>query len=632
MSFWDGTRWVQEGDTPPVSTPTRPTQRAHRWLATGIVVVALVTLIAPTMSLSAASLPSGSSLMDSWAKAATVAVYAETSPSIKYSGRWTRADHRGHMGRHVRFSNQRHAKATLRFTGSAISWIGPVGSTRGKADVYIDGRRVKTVNTYAASFKTARVLFKMEWPSVASHRITIDVLGTDRHPTVAINSLVVRTSSAATARKEPKPRATAAPTNVPQGTPTVRLSPDAGPAGTTTKLSMSGFAGGSTGWIDFDGSTTGMPTYTTAPDGTAEVTVTAPIDAGEGLMMRSFEVTASTSPVPTPAPTVTPTAAPTATPTAAPTPAPTAAPTPKPAAAPTPKPAAAPTPKPAAGVTYAAVFGGDATGATDVTAALKTFLQSHNGQRIALATNGVYKITHISFTARDLTVDFRGSRIQGSQVGSFGIFQVKSSTNVVLNGPTVYGTGYVWSTSTQWDHGIQIDGGADITLNNPTIRNTRGDGIFIGYQPGTTLPPTGVVINNPNVERASRNGIAPVGGQVTIRGGHIAHVGLHAINFEANDDTEARSIRGIVDGVDIRDHGDLPNGYNTYAVAVGGAYSTATKPSMVIRNLTGDRVNMVCANVNSVTIRNNVSDTAVTAYLENVGSVSFSGNVRITRE
>ena len=57
---------------------------------------------------------------------------------------------------------------------------------------------------------------------------------------------------------------------------------------------------------------TGMPTYTTASDGTAKVTVTDPIDAGVGLhefnargpngdslMTRIFEVTASTGAAPT---------------------------------------------------------------------------------------------------------------------------------------------------------------------------------------------------------------------------------------------------------------------------------------------------------------------------------------------
>ena len=91
-----------------------------------------------------------------------------------------------------------------------------------------------------------------------------------------------------------------------------------------------------------------------------------------------------------------------------------------------------PTPTPLATSTYAAVFAGDATGATDVTAALRTFLQSHNGQRVALATNGIYKVTQLSFTASGLTVDFRGARIEGAwwvPMGSSWSGQARTSSS-----------------------------------------------------------------------------------------------------------------------------------------------------------------------------------------------------------
>jgi hypothetical protein len=277
------------------------------------------------------------------------------------------------------------------------------------------------------------------------------------------------------------------------------------------------------------------------------------------------------------------------------------------------------------------VFAGDATGTTDVTDALRTFLQSHDGQRVALASNGVYRVSQLSFTANNLTVDFRGARIQGSQTGAHGILRVQTSANVVLNDPTVYGTGYAWNPDYQNEHGIQIDGGSNITLNHPTTRNTRGDGIYTSYRAGKNVPPLGVVINAPDIERASRNGISPVAGQVTIRGGHIAHTGLYGIDFEVNDATGAASIRGVVDGVDIRQYGELSVESSTYAVAAGG-YSTATKPSMVVQNLTGDDLRMTIHNTATVTIKNNISDTSTTADFPGCGSVTFTGNILITKQ
>ncbi len=205
-----------------------------------------------------------------------------------------------------------------------------------------------------------------------------------------------------------------------------------------------------------------------------------------------------------------------------------------------------------------------------MTASLKSFLQSHNGQKVALATNGVYKVSAVWFTASNLTVDFRGARLLASQVGVHGILKIQSSTNVVLNDPRVHGTGYIWGETTQWEHGIHVDGGTNITINRPVIRNTRGDGILTGYDPGRSVPPTGVVINDPDIERTARNGIAPVAGEVTIRGGHIDYAGLHGIDLEPNDSTEAASLRVVIDGVDIRHAGNISAiGYKGYAISAG---------------------------------------------------------------
>ena len=294
-----------------------------------------------------------------------------------------------------------------------------------------------------------------------------------------------------------------------------------------------------------------------------------------------------------------------------------------------------PTPTPLATSTYAAVFAGDATGATDVTAALRTFLQSYNGQRVALATNGIYKVTQLSFTASGLTVDFRGARIEGSLVGAYGILLVRSSSNIILNDPHVVGTGYAWiggeSNPNQWEHGIEIDGGSNITLNSPKTRDTRGDGIYVGFQSGKTQPPTGVVINNPNVERSARNGIAPVAGEVSIIGGHIYNSGLHGVDFEPNNDQGAQSIVGVVDGVDIRTFQDLDvAGLTGYAVAAAGV-NTATRPSILIQNLTGDVLRMLIPDTAVLTVRNNVSDLEAIADFPGSDTVIFTDNVRITR-
>lgn len=278
---------------------------------------------------------------------------------------------------------------------------------------------------------------------------------------------------------------------------------------------------------------------------------------------------------------------------------------------------------------YDAVFRGDPTGSTDVTASLARFLQSHDGQRVALAHGASYRVSGLVFTARNLTVDFRGARLLSNSRGA-PVLRIQTSTNVTLNRPWVVGTGYQWIPSIQWEHGIYVDGGAGITLNHPITRNTHGDGIYVGMFHDGTEPARSVVIRSPDIRLASRSGIAPVAGEVSIHGGRIYRVGMHAINFEVNVSTGARSIRGVVDGVDIRRYGDLPIDSGNYAVAALG-WSTAIKPSMVIQNLTGDQLRITVGWTADVVVRNNVSDTASTATFPGCDSVTFAANTRIKR-
>lgn len=278
-------------------------------------------------------------------------------------------------------------------------------------------------------------------------------------------------------------------------------------------------------------------------------------------------------------------------------------------------------------------FGGDPTGKTDVTSSLRLFLERHDGQRVALAKDGRYRVTQLSFTAHRLTIDFRGARILGSLPGAHGIFRLQTSSDVVVNDPAVYGTGYSWDPDTQFEHGIQIDGGSAITLNNPTTRRTRGDGIYVGFQIGKNHPPTGVIINHPDVEFASRNGISPVAGEVTIHGGHVNQVGLHGIDFEPNNVQAGASIRGAIQGTDIRNFGQLEVGFTSYAVAAGGNYhgaKTPTKIAIAVENITGDCLRMTIRNTAIVAVRNNVSDVATGASMLGSHLISFGGNVRIT--
>ena len=92
----------------------------------------------------------------------------------------------------MRYATSRGATATLSFTGSRVSWFGPVGPTRGRARISIDGHVVKTVDLHRSNFDARAALFSRSWKHAGSHTLTIEVLGSKGHPMVAIDGFDVR--------------------------------------------------------------------------------------------------------------------------------------------------------------------------------------------------------------------------------------------------------------------------------------------------------------------------------------------------------------------------------------------------------------------------------------------------------
>jgi hypothetical protein len=155
----------------------------------------------------------GSSRTSSWSRAATNYVtrvmayfggpdvgveartpihrYSERSSVIDFSGTWRPARHSGYAGKAVQYATGSGATASITFTGSRIAWKGPVGPTRGKARVSIDGTVVKTVNLRRSSFKASTTIYSASWKTAGRHTLQIEVLASPGHGPVAIDELVV---------------------------------------------------------------------------------------------------------------------------------------------------------------------------------------------------------------------------------------------------------------------------------------------------------------------------------------------------------------------------------------------------------------------------------------------------------
>jgi subtilisin family serine protease len=102
----------------------------------------------------------------------------ETSSAISYSGSWTRVSLSGASGGYVKKSTASGARATYAFTGTGVGFVSARGSSRGKAELWLDGAKVATVDLYALTVKPARLVWASGVLANRAHTLQVRVTGT----------------------------------------------------------------------------------------------------------------------------------------------------------------------------------------------------------------------------------------------------------------------------------------------------------------------------------------------------------------------------------------------------------------------------------------------------------------------
>lgn len=121
----------------------------------------------------------------------SVKIREESSSSLSWAGTWTRRASTSFHGGALRFATARGARASLSFTGTSVSLVAALGPTRGSVRIYVDGRYRTSVSLHRASTAYRRVVYTASWPTGGAHRIELRVVGTDGHPRVDVDALVV---------------------------------------------------------------------------------------------------------------------------------------------------------------------------------------------------------------------------------------------------------------------------------------------------------------------------------------------------------------------------------------------------------------------------------------------------------
>ena len=120
----------------------------------------------------------------------TPKTYQESSSRITFSGSWSTAKAATFWGGALKRSTTAGAKATFVFTGRSVAWVGRRGPDRGKAEVYVNGTRVATVDLYASSPLANRVVWSTSWSTSIKRTVVIRVLGTSGRPRVDVDAIV----------------------------------------------------------------------------------------------------------------------------------------------------------------------------------------------------------------------------------------------------------------------------------------------------------------------------------------------------------------------------------------------------------------------------------------------------------
>lgn len=291
--------------------------------------------------------------------------------------------------------------------------------------------------------------------------------------------------------------------------------------------------------------------------------------------------------------------------------------------------------------TACVTFKGDATGSRDVTSSLTSFIRAHNGKVICLKARGHYRVDGIVrlTSLYGVRLDGRGATLKPTSTSAAGTnrrqLYILSSGNLIIKNLHIAGLNpnvAQWHADREQEPGIWIDGGANIKIQNVTIRNTYGDGIKLGFRNGVVAPPSKITLDRVTIRGVGRNGIAIVSGHnILITRTTISDTGLHGIDLEP--DLAGADIHHVtVQSSTIKRIGRA--GVDTsYSFAANG--NAGSMHDISVLNNTGDRFQTTVQakpgqTHRTIVFRGNRSITVAQAYFGNIVGLSSSGNNNIS--
>lgn len=112
------------------------------------------------------------------ASSTRIRIEQDSSAVVYTAGTWFPKTYAWASGGTIAMSMATNARATLTFTGTAVSWIGYRDQWSGVAQVFVDGVIQGTIDTYAAAALTQAAVYTASGLTDGTHTLAIEVTGT----------------------------------------------------------------------------------------------------------------------------------------------------------------------------------------------------------------------------------------------------------------------------------------------------------------------------------------------------------------------------------------------------------------------------------------------------------------------
>jgi len=107
-----------------------------------------------------------------------IAIQDSDTAAISYTGIWANVTNASMFGTTGKYSSTAGHSALVTFSGTNIGWVTRKSNTGGKAEIWLDGVKLTTIDLYSATLRQRQMVFVRNGLAPGTHTLEVRVLGT----------------------------------------------------------------------------------------------------------------------------------------------------------------------------------------------------------------------------------------------------------------------------------------------------------------------------------------------------------------------------------------------------------------------------------------------------------------------